>query len=103
MQTGPKAPRVQAPIAWAARRLLATDESVQAVMVVGDDGRVLAHERVLDYYEGDPMKGECHPLLFYVPRAKLLFYVRLSKRPIDERVSWRIQGVIDSPSFVISR
>jgi len=72
-------------------------------MVVGDDGRILAHERALDYDDEDPLKGGGYPLFYYVPRAKLLFFIRLLRRPADERISWRLQGMIDSPAFAISR
>jgi hypothetical protein len=98
LQSQVKAPIVQAPIAWAARRLLASDLSVQAVMVVGHGGKVLAHEIALDYDETDPFK-EGHPMLYYAPTAGLLFYIRLSGRPTDQAIPSRIEQIINSPAF----
>jgi len=86
-----------------ARRLLASDESVQAVMVVRDDGKVLAHERAIGSVEGDSLEGEDHPLLFYASGPGLLFLVRLNRRPIGREIPDRIEAVLRSPSFAISR
>jgi hypothetical protein len=102
LQSQVKAPIVQAPIAWVARRLLASDLSVQAVMVVGYGGKVLAHEIAQDFDEVDSSK-ESHSMLYYAPAPGLLFYVRLSKTPTDQAISYRVEQIINSPTFAITR
>jgi len=103
LQSEARAPLIQAPIAWVARRLLATDASVEAVMIVGREGKVLAHERAIGYDEDDSTEGEGHPLLFYAQDIGLLFYVKLGKHPRDEEIPNRIMAIIRSPSFCITR
>ena len=100
MQSEARAPIVQAPIAWVARRLLASDELVKAVMVTGGGGKVLAHERALGY-EGDLDLDELS-LLFYVPMHGLLFYIRKAGKN-DAGINQRINDIIGSPSLALSR
>lgn len=97
-----RAPLVQAPIAMVARKLLASDVSVQAVMVIGGDGKVLAHERAIDDDEIDSIEGEDYPLLFYASSPNLLFFVRLSKQPTGGEISDRMMSTIGSPSFAMT-
>jgi hypothetical protein len=97
-----RAPLVQAPIAWVARSLLASDASVRAVMVLGDDGKILAHERALGEDEFDSLEGQDHPLLFYASGPRLLFFVRLNEEPTGKEISDRIMATIKSPSFSIT-
>ncbi|HEY6283478.1 MAG TPA: hypothetical protein VIW22_06095 [Nitrososphaerales archaeon] len=94
-----RAPLVQSPIAMIARRLLASDVSVQAVMVMGNDGRVLVHERAIKDDELDSIGGEDYPLFFYDSKPGLLFFVRLNKQPTSGGISDRIISAISSPSF----
>jgi hypothetical protein len=101
MQSEVRAPLVQAPIAWVARRLLASDESVQAVMVMQTNGKVLAHERALDC-EVDFPDGDHYSLLYHAPGPRLLFYVRLGKQPKGTEILDRIEAILDSPSLVLS-
>jgi len=103
MQSEVRAPLVQAPIAWVARKLLASDGSVQAVMVLGSDGKVLAYERAIDDDQSDPIEWEDFPLLFYAPGPGILFYVRLAKRPMGDEIPNRISAILDSPSLTITR
>jgi hypothetical protein len=98
-----RAQTIQEPIAFVARRLLALDVDVQAVMVVGDDGRVLAHERALDDDEFDSFEEEGHPLLFYASGPRLLFYLRVSRQSTVEDISDRVIATISSPTFTMTR
>ena len=103
MQSEVRAPLIQAPIAWVARRLLASDGSVQAVMVIGSSGKVLAHERALGGTESSSFEEEGFPMLFYASGPGLLFYVRLDKQPMGDEIPNRISAILDSPSFAITR
>jgi hypothetical protein len=98
-----RVPLVQAPIAMVARTLLASDSSVQAVMVMEGDGKVLAHERAIDVDEIDSIEGEDYPLLFYASRPNLLFFVRLKKQPTGGEISNRIMSTISSLSFEMTQ
>jgi hypothetical protein len=96
------APLVQAPIAWVARGLLATDDSVKAVMVLGDDGKVLAHERALGFEEQETLEDDDHTVLFCASERRVIFFLRLSKQPSRDEYN-RIQATISSPNFAITR
>jgi len=71
-------------------------------MVMGDDGKVLAHERALGGDEADRFESEDHSLLFYDSGPRLLFLVRLNKQPTGVEISDHIMATISSPSFAIS-
>jgi len=98
-----RAPLVQAPIAWVARRLLASDESVEAVMVVTYEGKVLAYERAIDSDTSEAVETEDHSLFYYAPNPGLLFYVRLGSRSEGTEIPDRIESILNSPSFSITR
>jgi len=101
LQSQVKAPLVQAPTSWVARELLASAPSVQAVMVLRDDGKVLAHERAIGYEEtGAPEKERS--LIYYSPRFGLIFYLRTDMKPPEE-LSARIEAILESPSPPINR
>jgi len=102
MQSAVKAPLVQAPIAYLARRLLACDSSVKAVMAVGYHGEVLAHERTISYSEDEATGLEESSLMYYVPTSGVLFYVRLNNQPKGDRLPLRIQAMINSPTSAIT-
>ena len=103
MRSEVKAPLIQAPIAWVARRLLACDRSVAAVMILARDGKILAHERALEYEEIDSLGGESYPLLFYARGQGLIFYVSLDEKLTGEEIPNRILATIESPSFAMTR
>jgi hypothetical protein len=102
LQSQVKAPLVQAPTSWVARELLASAPSVQAVMVLGDDGKVLAHERAVGY-EGDVAPERERSLTYYSPRFGLIFYIRTNGNPADGDLSGRIEAIIESPAPPITR
>ena len=97
LQSAAKAPLIQAPIAWVARKLLSSDPSVQVVMIMGDDGKILAHERSLEYSEGTSVDGE-YSLTYYAPSLGLLFYVRANGTPVSGKISSRIETIVNSPA-----
>jgi len=102
MRSEVKAPLVQAPTGWVARGLLASDPCVQAVMVLGDDGKVLAHERAIGYEEGEPPEKD-HSIIYYARRYGLIFYLRTNGERADRELSARIEEIIGSPSPVVTR
>jgi hypothetical protein len=93
----------QAPVALLARSLLAADHSITAVMVVGKEGRVMAHERAIGYEEGDAGTESGRPVLFYAPERGLVFFVRLSGTEPDARVCDRLVAMIESKNLSITR
>jgi len=101
LQSAVKAPLVQAPVAWVARKLLSSDPSVQVVMIMGDDGKILAHERSLEYSEGTSVEGE-YSLTYYAPSLGLLFYVRANGTPVSGKISSRIETIVNSPAPYIT-
>ena len=103
LQSEVRAPLVQAPIAWVARKLLSSNPSVQAVMIVTEDGKVLAHERALGFDDEDLPLDEGCSLLYFAPRPGLLFYVRTSKEPLEGEISSRIEAIIKSPNPAVTR
>ena len=103
LQSEVRAPLVQAPIAWVARRLLATDPSVQVVMVMGGDGKVLAHERALGYDEDKIPIDEGCSLLYYAPSNGLLFYVRTNRQPMSGEIPSRIEAIVGSPTPAVTK
>jgi hypothetical protein len=71
-------------------------------MVIGDDGKVLAHEMALTYDESDGA-GEGFSLVYYAPSAGLIFYLRTSRVPEVEEISARVEAIVEKPSHSISR
>jgi hypothetical protein len=103
LQSEAKAPVVQAPVAWVARRLLASDSSVQTVMVIAENGKVLALESVTDDDQKDPFATEGQQLIYYVPASGLTFCVRLGKEAAGIQVTSRIEAMLRSPSPLLTR
>jgi hypothetical protein len=103
LQSEAKAPVVKAPVAWVARRLLASDPSVRTVTVIADNGKVLTYESVADDNEGDPFATEGHRLIYYVPASGLTFCVRLGKGQSGTQVPTRIEAMLRSPSPLLTR
>jgi hypothetical protein len=103
MQSEIRAQQIQEPVAFVARRILGSDADVQAVMVMGEDGRVLAHERALDDGEFDSHEEEERPLLFYAPGPRLLYFVCLGNKSNVGDISDRIMATISSASLTMTR
>lgn len=97
-----RAPLVRAPAVWVARELLASAPCVQAVMILGDDGKVLAHERAIGYEESEAPWEE-HSLIYHAPRFGLIFYVRTNGKPAGGELSARIEAMVESPTPAITR
>jgi hypothetical protein len=102
MRSEVRAPLVQAPAGWVARRLLASAPCVQAVMVLGDDGKVLAHERAIGCRESEASEMD-HSMIYYARSYSLIFYLRMTGEPVDGELSARIEAIIESPSPVMTR
>jgi hypothetical protein len=100
MRSEVRAPLVQAPTGWVARKLLASAPCVQAVMVLTDDGKVLAHERAIGYEEEAPEMD--HSMIYYARQYGLIFYLRTNGEPEGE-LSAQIEAIIESPSPVVTR
>ena len=94
---------VQAPIAWVARKLLASDSSVQAVMIMRDDGSLLAHERAIGYDESEPLLGAESSIIYYAPGPGLVLYVRTDRRTAKGELSAQIEAILLSPSPSVTR
>ena len=97
-----RAPLVEAPVGWVARKLLASAPCVQAVMVLTDDGKVLAHERAIGYEEGEAPESD-HSIIYYTRQYGLIFYVRTNRELAEGELSARIEAIIESPSPVVTR
>jgi hypothetical protein len=98
MQSKVRAPLVQAPIAWVTRSILASHHSVQAVMAVDENGRVLAYERAADSDDKESVEGGDYKLLFFVPLPRVLFFLRLNA-PYSRELTDRILRILEFPSF----
>jgi len=103
LQSEIRAPLVKAPIAWVARRLLSSDPSVQVVMITSGEGKVLAHERALEYDEASSVTEDESSLIYYAPGPGLLFYVRLAKGIVGREVEARIEEIVGSPFPNVTR
>ena len=103
LQSEVRAPLVRAPIAWVARRLLSTDASVQAVMVLGPGGKILAHERAVGYDEPLHASGSERSLIYYAPGPGLLFYLHTSSEPVESELFAKIEAIVGSPSPAVTR
>jgi hypothetical protein len=101
LQSQVKAPLVQAPTSWVARELLASAPSVQAVMVLADGGKLLAHERAIGYAGGEDPDLE-YSLIYYAPRFGLVFYLRTTE-PADGVLLARIEAIMGAPSPEMTR
>jgi hypothetical protein len=99
MQSEVRAPLIQAPIAWVTRRILASSNTIQAVMAVDDAGKVLAHERASDY---EDLIDEDFPLLFFAPVPRVLFLLKLSS-PSTEEVEKGVRRILTYPAFGLTR
>jgi hypothetical protein len=97
-----KAQLALATTSWTARKLIAVDDSVMAVMVVGADGKILAHETAVGYDKGD-RRDEDYPLLFFVPPQGHLFLLRLNKQPVGNEIANRVLSLIGDPQLSLGR
>jgi len=102
MQSEARAPLVQAPTDWVARKLLASALCVQAVMVLTDDGKVLAHERAIGYEDSETPELD-HSIIYYARHYGLIFYVRTNGELAEGELSARIESIIESPTPVVTR
>lgn len=103
LQSEVRAPLVQAPVAWVARKLLSSNACVQAVVIMTVNGEILAHERALGFDdESLPIDKGCS-LIYYAPRPGLLFYVRTDKEPLKGEVASQVEAIIGSPRPVVTR
>jgi len=103
MQAEARAPFVQAPILWASRKLISSNPCVQAVMVLAEDGKVLAHERAVGYDDIDfPIDGG-YTLIYQAPGSGLVFYIRTSEDPTSVNFPAQIGKIIESLSPLITR
>jgi hypothetical protein len=85
-----------------AETVLSCDDSVNAVMLVDDNGRVLAHGRA-DGYEADEMSmKESAPMLVPVPGLRMMAFLRLSSSAARERVYGKVLGTLSFPDNFIA-
>jgi hypothetical protein len=93
---------LQAPIAVVARGMLACHHDVQAVMVVNDDGKILAYERAVGG-TNEILEEEEYPLLSFSPRLGMVFFLRLKRLSIGEEVRDRIESIFGLPYLPLTR
>jgi len=72
------------------------------VLIMAEDGRVLAHERALGYDDGDPLIGEECSLIYHASGPGLVFYIRTNKDPTSRELPGRIEAILASPSPVVT-
>ena len=84
------------PVAFVARGILASDSSVQSVMMLDYDGKVVAYERAAEATEYGPPEG--HPLLLTVPDSRLLVYLRFTDSAKRGVLVSLISRILGSPS-----
>jgi hypothetical protein len=84
-----------------ARSVLGCHESVEAVMILGEDGRILAYERAIGPESDFP--DEEYPLLSYSSGSGMIFFVRLNAWPRGEEIRDRVERTIGHPYLPLSR
>ena len=100
MQSAVKAPTVLTP-SFLARELLSSGPSIQAVMVMGGDGKVLAHERSVDYGEFVlPIRGSSS--VYLARDCGLIIYLRASGSLDDSDLRERIEAIIRGPFDILT-
>jgi hypothetical protein len=93
---------LQAPIAYVTRAILASHSSIRAVMAVGSDGGVLAHERALDSGDDNPTNDE-YPFLFQVPQSCMLMLVRTNRPLVGAEIQNNIMRLLRTRCYPITQ
>jgi hypothetical protein len=100
-QSEVRASQLQAPVAVVARSVLGCHDAVQAVMVLGYDGKILAYERALGRNSESPT--EEYPLLCFLSAPGTIFYLRLNTPLTSEEIRDSVEKTIGFPYQALTR
>ena len=100
-QSEARVTQLQAPVAVVARSVLGCHDGVQAVMVLGHDGKLLAYERAIERDNESPAE-EC-PLLCFPSAPGTIFFLRLNTPLWGEEIRDSVQKTINSPYQALTK
>jgi len=96
LRSAVKPPPALTPISMVARAILSSGPSVQAVLIIDQDGKALAHERALNYASESDSDDES-AVTYFARDSGIIYYLRTSKGSDALDVRAQVESIIRSP------
>ena len=91
----------QAPLGMIARAILACNSSVDSVMILGRNGKIIAYEQSLEVNGFDSGSRE-QPMMFYSSGLGLLISLTLKGPALEAEIEGRVKGAFEAPPGILT-